>query len=67
MIWDSICDYIIVSDISQSCPIVLINSDLVNASGSSGSNDTTVIDKLVDEKTKSIIENENQIEDRFKN
>jgi hypothetical protein len=64
MIWDSICNYIIVSDISQSCPIVLINSDLVNASVS---NDATVIDKLVDEKTKSIMEIENEIEDRFKN
>jgi hypothetical protein len=64
MIWDSICDYIIVSDISQSCPIVLINNDLVNASVY---NDATVIDKLVDEKTKSIMEIENEIEDRFKN
>ena len=71
MIWDSICNYIIVSDISQSCPIVLINRDLTNVVGS---NNATVIDNLVDERVsilKSIVENEieieNEIEDRLKN
>ena len=67
MIWDSICNYIIVSDISQSCPIVLINSDLTNVVGSK---DTTLIDNLVDERVpilKSIVENEIEIEDRLKN
>ena len=67
MIWDSICNYIIVSDISQSCPIVLINRDLSNVVGS---NNATVIDNLVDERVpilKSIVENEIEIEDRLKN